>query len=139
VSADETRTGTLERRRAAVAGMHRALLMSPPSDAMVAELFDLLTLLGERMAAGTVPLAWGAYIYTNYVRDLLHERPAGRPERTLDEVRAVLDREVRFHTIGARPGDDGARVRDLLGGGSDVYTEDEIEQAAREGRPLPLR
>jgi hypothetical protein len=138
ISATEARDGSLDRRRATVAGMHRALLMSPPPDALVPELFDVLTLLGRRMATGDVPFAWGAYVYTGYVRQLIEDRAAGRPARTPDQISAALDDEVRFYSIRRRPGDPGVRVGDLLGTGGDTYTVDEIEQAAREGRNLPL-
>jgi len=138
VSSGEARDGTLERRRAVVAGMHRALLMSRPPDAVVPELFDALTVLGQRMTAGTVPLAWGAYLYTGYFRQLIEQRPEGRPARTFDEVRAALDREAAFYSVGARPGVNGVRFSDVFLPGTDGYTKDEIEAAAREGRTLPL-
>jgi len=138
ISSQEARDGSIDRRRATVAGMHRALLLSPPPDELVPELFDVLTDLGRRMAAGDVPLAWGAYVYTGYVRQLLQERAGGRPPRTVDQIRAALDDEVRFYAIRARPGEDGIRLGDAFGAGADTYTADEIEQAAREGRQLPL-
>ena len=138
VSSGEARDGMLKRRRAVVGSVHRVLLMRPPPDAMVGELFDVLTLLGQRMAAGTVPLAWGAYLYTGYVRQLMGERPDGRPARTLEEVQTVLDREVAFYAVGRRPGVNGVRLSDVFGPGTDGYTKDEIEAAAREGRTLPL-
>lgn len=138
VGAAEARDGTLERRRAAVAGMHRLLLMSPPPDALVPEMFEVITLLGQWTASGEVPFAWGAYIYTDYFRTLLAERPDGTPPRSPEEVRTALDRVVAFYTVRRRPGETGLTVGALLGG-PDTYTKDEIEQAAGEGRQLPLR
>jgi hypothetical protein len=118
--------------------MHRLLLMSPPPDPLVPELFTMLTLLGQRLASGAVPPAWAAYLYTSYVRDLVHDRPDGTPGRSADEVRATLDRQVAFYSVRQRPETQGLRFRDLVGPG-DGYTADEIEQAVREGRDLPLR
>jgi hypothetical protein len=138
VAAHEARDGNLDRRRATVAGMHRLLLMAPPPDALVPELYDVLTLLGQRMVAGDVPFDWGAYLYTDYYRTLVAERPDGTPPRTPAEVRTALDRVVAFYAVRARPGEGGMRVGDVFGAG-DGYTKDEIEQAAREGRTLPLR
>lgn len=138
VAAREDGAGTLDRRRAVVLGMHRLLLLGPPPDAMVAELFDLATLLSERTASGGIPIDWAAYIYTGYARDLLRDRPDGTPRRPLAAMRAALDDEVAFYSIRQRPEATGVRVRDLWGPG-DGYTADEIDQAAREGRELPLR
>jgi len=138
MAAGETREGTLEQRRTTVVRMHRLLLMSPPPDALVPELFTMLTLLGQRMASGAVPPAWAAYLYTSYYRNLVHDRPDGSPPRTLDEVRVALDQEVAFYAVRQRPDTQGLRFRDIRGPG-DGYTADEIEQAAREGRELPLR
>jgi hypothetical protein len=138
VAARESGADRLDQRRATVAGMHRLLLMSPPPDALVPELFDVVTVLGQRMVAGDVPLAWGAWLYTDYYRTLVAERPAGTPRRSLDDVRAALDGAVAFYAVRARPGESGVRVGDVFGAG-DGYTKDEIEQAAREGRALPLR
>jgi hypothetical protein len=139
VSASEAQGGSIEKRRAAVAGMHRALLMNPPPDDLVPELFDVLTLLGQRMTKGDVPLAWGAYLYTDYMRNLVGARAQGQPPRTPDQVRAALDEAVQFYAVRRRPGEHGLRVRDLVGGGGDSYTVEEIEQAAKEGRQLDLR
>jgi hypothetical protein len=131
--------GSLARQRTAVAGLHRLLLMTPPADAMVPELFALTTLLSERIANGQVSPAWGAYLYTAYVRDLLRDRPAGTPARDAAAVRVALDREVAFFAIRARPDVPGVRIADFFAGTGDSYTVEEIEQAAAEGRELPLR
>jgi hypothetical protein len=126
-------------RRAVVERMHRLLLMPPPEEAMVGELFELVTALSTRVAAGSVSLNWAAYIYTGYVRDLIRDRPTGTPARTAPEVVAELDRTVAFYAIGKRPDVPGIRLSDLTGVGTDSYTVEEIDQAAREGRDLPLR
>jgi hypothetical protein len=103
------------------------------------ELFEVTTLLGERAASGDASLEWAAYLYTTYVRDLVRDRPDGRPARSPDEVRAALEEMIAFYRVGPRPDVPGVRVGDLLGLGPDSYTKEEIEAAAREGRELPLR
>lgn len=130
--------GSLDRRRTAVAGLHRLLLMPAPADAVVPELFSVTTLLSERLANGQVSPAWGFYLYTAYVRDLVRDRPGAVPPRDPAAVRAALDREIAFFSIRARPDVPGVRFADFFGGGGDSYTADEIEAAAREGRTLPL-
>ena len=139
VAARERAAGTIEGRRQAVARVHRLLLMEPPTDAMVPELFDLMTLLSTRVATGAVSGNWAAYLYTRYARDLVRDRPSGEPARSRDEVEADLDRAVEFYAIRKRPDEPGVRAADLLGVGGESYTVDEIEQAAKEGRELKLR
>jgi hypothetical protein len=139
MAARESADNTLTRRRAVVSQFHRLLLMPAPPDGMVAELFDLITLLSERMASGAISLNWGAYIYTSYVRDMVRDRPTGTPARAKDAVLVELDRYVEFYYLRKRPDVPGIRVGDLLGSGGESYTLEEIEQAHREGRELPLR
>jgi hypothetical protein len=139
IAATERAGSTLTRRREVVGRFHRFLLMPPPPDVMVGELFDLITLLSERMASGAISFNWGAYIYTSYVRDMIRDRPAGTPVRAKTEVQAELDRYVEFYYLRERPDAPGVRVGDLLGTGQDTYTLEEIEQAHREGRESPLR
>jgi hypothetical protein len=113
--------------------------MPAPPDAMVPELFDLITLLSNRIARGAISLDWGAYVYTSYVRDMVRDRPDGSPVRTTAQVASELQRYVEFYSLRKRPDAPGMRVGDLLGAGEDTYTVDEIEQAYREGRDLSVR
>lgn len=138
VAAREAASGDLTRRRQIVAGMHRMLLMPPPPDAMVPELFDVVTLVSQRAASGDLSLEWAAYVYTSYYRDMVRDRPTGEPTRDAAAVTAELDRVAKFYSLGKRPDVQGVRLGDLMGGG-DGYSLDEIEQADREGRTLPLR
>jgi hypothetical protein len=139
VAERERAGGTMERRRQTVAGIHRLLLMPPPPDALVPELFEFATLLAQRTTTGAVQLSWAAYLYTDYVRDLERDRPDGRAVRSPEEVRAALDRQVEFFTIRHRPNEPGVRIADVLGAEGDSYTLEEIEAAHREGRELPLK
>lgn len=127
------------RQREAVVGVHRMLLLAPPPEAAVPELFELVTALSSRLATGEVGFAWGAYLYTGYVRDMVRDRPDGTPARSGAEVAAEVERQVAFFRIRKRPDVDGVRVSDILGAGGDSYSLEEIESAAREGRELPLR
>lgn len=139
VAARERAAGTIEGRRQAVARMNRLLLLEPPSDAMVPELFDVMTFLSARIATGEVSPNWGAYLYTKYVRDMARDRPTGEPKRDTADVEADLKGAMEFYAIQKRPEEAGIRAADLLGVGGESYTVEEIEQAAREGRELPLR
>jgi hypothetical protein len=128
VSEAETTSGKLDRRRDILAGLHRQLLMPAPADTLVPELFDLVTLVSTRVATGEISLSWVAYLYTTYQQDLLRERPNGVPRRSLDEIRAELERQVAFFAIRKRPEVAGITVGDVLGTGDDVITLDEIER-----------
>jgi hypothetical protein len=139
VAASERASGKIDRQRDVVATVNRQLLMPPPPDAFVPELFDLVTLVSSRVATGDISLAWFAYLYTTYQRDMAEQRPDGTPRRTRDEVQAELDRLVRFYAIRKRPEADGIKVGDLLGTGDDVITLDEIEEAEKSGKPIDLR
>ena len=103
IAADEDPSGRLERRRTIVAGVDRQLLMPPPDDALVPELFDFVVALAPRMEAGAIDAAWGSYLYTTYQRELRQDRPDGRPRRTTAEIDAVLDGFVAFYHIRANP------------------------------------
>ena len=135
----ENTSGKLARRRQVVATLNRQLLMPPPADGQVAELFDLVTIVSNRMATGEISLPWVVYLYTSYQRDMVVQRPTGTPRRTFDEVRAELDRLVRFYAIRKRPEQRGIAVGDLLGTGDDVITLDEIERSERTGAAIDLR
>src|SRR5262249_48938405 len=72
----------LSRRRIVVDRMHRLLLMPPAPDAMIGELFDLVTALSTRVADGSMSINWAAYVYTGYLRDMMRDRPNGTPVRS---------------------------------------------------------
>jgi hypothetical protein len=139
VAAREEHAADLTRRRGVVAGLHRQLLMAPPADALVPELFDMTTAVASRVASGEISFAWVAHLYTTYARDLAAERPNGTPRRTPDEIRAAIDRYVRFYAIRQRPDARGVTFADMLGTGDDVITLEEIEEAERTGKEIDLR
>jgi hypothetical protein len=127
--------GDLARRREVVARMNRQLLMSPPADAHVPELFDVTTLLSPRVASGEISLPWAAYVYTSYQRDLVAERPTGQPRRSADEIRAQVEHYVEFYSLQKRPDVPGIELGDLFGADDgDVATLEEIEAAEEAGR-----
>ena len=135
----EEASGGLAGRRQAVARLHRTLLMSAPADALVPELFDVMTALSSRVASGEISLDWAAYLYTSYERDLVRDRPTGTPRRSSDEVAAELQRDVEFFSIRKRPDAPGLTVGELMGTGDDVITLEEIEEAERTGKKIDLR
>jgi hypothetical protein len=139
VARAERASGDLTRRRESVARFNRMLLMPPPADALVPELFDLATALSSRVATGEVSLEWAAYIYTDYQREMVRDRPDGMPRRSPEEVAAQLGRYLEFFSIRKRPDVPGVTVGGLLGTGDDVITLDEIEEAERTGRTIDLR
>jgi hypothetical protein len=140
VAAREEAQGDLTERRAAVARIHRMLLLAPPSDAWVPELFDLITAVSGRVATGEIDLNWAAYVYDSYERDLARDRPTGVPRRNKDEIEASVVEYVRFYSLQKRPDVPGLGVRALAGAATgESYTVEEIEQAAREGRDVTRR
>lgn len=137
VAAREESSGALGERRQAVARMHRVLLLQPPVDHLVPELFDLITAVSGRVASGQIDWPWAAYVYNSYERDLVRDRPAGTPRRSMDEVEVEVERYVEFYALQRRPDRDGVRLRDLAGeSAGESFTLEEIEQAVREGRDL---
>lgn len=139
VTAREESSGSLDERRTAVAKMHRMLLLQPPNDLLVPELFDLITAVSPRVSTGEIDWPWAAYVYNSYERDLVRDRPQGVPRRTMPEVEAEVQRYVEFYALQQHPGADGIRVRDLAGQeAGKSFTLEEIEQAEREGRDLTL-
>jgi hypothetical protein len=117
--------------------MQRMLLLGPPADALVPELFDLITAVSSRVASGEIDFSWAAYVYNSYERDLVRDRPQGVPRRTMPEVEREVARYVQFYALQKRPDVDGVRLRDLAGEPAGrSFTVEEIEQAAREGRDL---
>ena len=139
IAHSEGSSGTIERRSAILTQLNRYLLMPPPPDVYVPELFDLVTALSSRVATGEVSLNWAAYIYTAYQRDMVQQRPTGRPRRSIDEVNAELGRYIQFFAIQKRPDQQGVTVGDLMGKGDDVITLDEIQQSEKSGKEIDLR
>jgi hypothetical protein len=139
VAASENTSGKLERRKDILANINRQLLMPAPPDALVPELFDLVTLVSSRVATGDISLNWVAYLYTTYQRDMVDQRPTGTPRRNLDQVHAELDHLVQFYSIQKRPEQGGIKVGDILGTGDDVISLDEIEAAEKAGKQIDLR
>jgi hypothetical protein len=137
VAAREEASGSLEERRRTVAQMHRILLLMPPPDPLVPELFDLITVVSSRVATGAIDLAWAAYVYNSYERDLVRDRPQGTPRRAMPAVEREVERYVQFYALQKRPDDDGVKLRDLAGAPEGKsFTLEEIERADREGRDL---
>jgi len=139
ISAHEEESGEIARRKAILTNIHQRLLMPPPSDPVVPELFDYVTLLSSRVATGEVTLNWAAYLYSGYARDLLRERADGTPRRSQEEIGTLLDGEVAFFAIRKRPRAEGFNLSDLVGRDPDTITLEEIEAAEREGREIDLR
>ena len=136
VASGEEASGSIDERRKAVARIHRTLLVQPPDDAQVPELFDLVTVVSARVATGEIDLPWAAYVYTSYWRDLERDRRAGAARRTRPEVEAKVEEYVRFYALQKRPDVPGMRLNDLNGAGGDSFTVEEIEEAARQGKDL---
>jgi len=103
IAAEDDGSGRLDRRRDVVGNMNRQLLMAPPDDAHVPELFDFAIALAPRMESGVIDAAWGSYLYTTYQRELRASRPAGQPRRAAADIDAVLDDWVEFYHIRASP------------------------------------
>ena len=104
IAVQEEPTGSIAERRAILTEVSHQLLMGPPSDALVPELFDFLAAVAPRMEAGSISPAWGSYVYTTYQQDMLKERPAGVPRRSQPEIRRALDGYVDFFRLQAREG-----------------------------------
>lgn len=139
VATSENTSGTVERRSQILANLNRQLWMPAPSPTLVPELFDVVTVVANRVATGDISLNWVAYLYTTYQRDMVEQRPTGTPRWTLDQVRAEIDRLVQFYAIQKRPEQRGIVVGDILGTGDDVISLDEIEAAEKSGQPIDLR
>ncbi len=139
IAAAENTSGKIDQRKQLLQTMNRQLLMPAPDDALVPELFDLVTLIANRVATGEISFNWAAYIYTTYQRDMVVQRPTGTPRRSLDEVHGEIDRLVKFFSIQKRPEQAGVKVGDILGTGDDVISLDEIEQSEKSGKQIDLR
>ncbi len=139
VSSAEEKTGDLTQRRRTIRRIHRQLLMDPPPDALVPELYDLVTLASARVATGEISLNWSAYIYTSHYRTLALERPSGEPRASREELGKYVQQQVEFYYLRKRPDSEGIRLDDLIGDGAgESYTVEEIEEAHRQGRDLTL-
>jgi hypothetical protein len=103
-SAADEAAGSTAQRSDLLAGMNRQVLMAPPDNVFVPELFDFVVVMAPRMEAGAISPAWASYLYTNYQRDLRAERPGGTPRRSTSEIRGVLDAWVEHYQIRAKPG-----------------------------------
>src|SRR5262249_15874371 len=93
---DETK-GELTRRRDILAGMDGEVVMPPPDDVFVPELFDFVVALAPRMESGVISPAWGSYLYTTYQRELQEKRPDGRPRREAAAIEPVIDGYIEFY------------------------------------------
>ena len=134
VAARGEASGDLTQQSQAIARLHRQLLIDPPPDLLIPELFDYLTQLSARTASGEISLAWGAYLYTSHLRDAV-ARPIGTPRMDTAQLAGVIQEGVDFYYLQKRPDLNGARVKDLWDDG-ESFTVEEIEQATREGRDL---
>jgi len=135
IAAAEEAQGDLSKRRETVHRVNRMLLLQPPPDAWVAELFDLITAVSARVATGEIDLNWAAYIYDSYERDMARDRPDGSPRRTHAEIEDSVLEYVRFYTLQKRPDQKGIDVRALAGADDgETISVEEIEAAKREGR-----
>jgi hypothetical protein len=138
VASREQATGALAERRTTIARVHRRLLMAPPADALVPELYDLVALLSARVATGEINLNWAAYVYTSHYRTLVESAGDGTPRRSLEQLRDYVQKQVEFFYLRKRPDAEGFRLSDLAGDGGESYTVEEIEQAYRDGRDLSV-
>lgn len=134
VAAREEASGSLDQRRQAVAKVHRMLLLAPPQDPLVPELFDLITAVSARAATGEIDLDWAAYVYNSYERDMARDRPNGLPRRSKEEIDASVQEYVTFYTLQKRPDVKGIGVGAIAGMDDESISVEEIEQAKREGR-----
>lgn len=101
IAAEEDPTGAVTRRREILADVARQLLMAPPSDALVPEMFDFLAAVAPRMEKGVISAGWGTYLYTSYQRDLVRDRPSGAPRRSHAEIEKSVDESVEFFHLRA--------------------------------------
>lgn len=134
IAAREDAAGDLTQRRETVSKVHRMLLIAPPSDVLVPELFDFLTAISSRVSTGEIDLNWAAYVYNSYERDLERDRPDGVPRATQDSIDAKVAEYVYFYTLQKRPDQAAPGDQALTGGDDDSLTVEEIEEAHRNGR-----
>lgn len=89
--------------REAIMTVHTVLILPLPAEPLIGELFDYFEILSRRAATGEISPHWAAYLYCNYYLDLVRDRPAGLPRRSLEEVSQSLDADVEFYYIRKRP------------------------------------
>jgi hypothetical protein len=130
VATVEERTGDLTRRGALLRKVHRALLLAPPPEPLIPELYEFLSVLSQEMASGRISLSWAAYLYTSHLRDAVTQRPSGHPRAARKDLDAEIAQAVEFFTLQGRP--DRGSFGDRIEGES--YTVEEIEAARRQGR-----
>ncbi len=104
IAADEEPRGEIARRREVLTGFNRQLLMPPPADAIVPELFDLVVLMAPHLESGDISPAWAGYLYTTYQRDLVRDRPTGLPRRSREQIAGEVERSIEFYHLQARAG-----------------------------------
>lgn len=102
IANEDDLAGDLEQRREILVALNRGVLMPPPSDAIVPELFDFTALLAARMESGDVSSDWAAYLYTSYQRDMVKERPDGSPRRSAPAIAQALAKSMEFYRIEKR-------------------------------------
>ena len=90
--------GTLAGRHSLLTDLNRQVLMAPPDDAVVPELFDLVTAMAPRMASGAISPAWASYVYTSHQQNLVRDRG---PRRSPAELERVLDDYVEYFHLQA--------------------------------------
>jgi hypothetical protein len=104
IAADEEPRGDIVRRREILTAFNRQLLMPPPADAIVPELFDLVVLMAPHVESGDISMAWAGYLYTTYQRDLVRDRPTGVPRRSREQITGEVERSIEFYHLQARAG-----------------------------------
>lgn len=139
LEAADDAAGSLARRRDLLTRLHERLLLQPPPDALVPALFDVAAELTPRVARGEMTLAWAAYLYTNWARDLREQGAAGASPPDRGAIHAKIEQQIAFFAIRKRPDVPGVRLHDLVGGDDeDVLTLEQIDRAYEEGRTLDL-
>jgi hypothetical protein len=103
VNDEDDAAGRLDRRREVVATLNRQLLMPPPDDHLVPELFDLVVALAPQMEAGVVSPAWGSHLFTTYQRELAAERPDGTPRRSTADIDRIIVEWKAFYALRSDP------------------------------------
>jgi hypothetical protein len=112
LAAEDEAEGAIRRRTPVVAAIHRGLLMSPPRNEHVAELFDVLSVMAGRADSGEIREARGAYVYTTYERDLERDRPDGLPRRDRSAIEVIVRDHVEHYHLQAAPAGPGSGPRD---------------------------
>lgn len=90
-------------KRRTVDETHGILLLQAAPDGLIEELYDYYLLVSERAVTGEISPSWAAYLYVNYFRDAMRDRPDGVPRRSREQVAASLEESVQFFYIRKRP------------------------------------